>query len=249
MSTRRSARWSDIFLQPDEARVELTHNETRAAADRYTSQITIWTNGQILRAEESTSDIFASIDASADKMYRQIRRFKGRRYHTKRRASAAASAEAEASSWPPWRLEAEEEEEEEAHIIRRKEFLLQPMNEEEAMAQMELLGHDFFVYYDPDANGVNVLYDVGTASSDSCSRVWSEAHDIDTDFVNDWTRRPRTQRLMGAGPYDRSVCRLGCCTVRPARLLLDSPRFVDPRHSGSGRDPLRAKPGCRPAPE
>ena len=79
----------------NEARVELTHNETRAAADRYTSQITIWTNGQILRAEESTSDIFASIDASADKIYRQIRRFKGRRYHLKRRASAAASAEAE----------------------------------------------------------------------------------------------------------------------------------------------------------
>ncbi len=138
-----------------EARVELTHNETRAAADRYTSQITIWTNGQILRAEESTSDIFASIDASADKMYRQIRRFKGRRYHTKRRASAAASAEAE---FLATMAEAEEEEEEEARIIRRKEFPLQPMNEEEAMAQMELLGHDFFVYFDLEANGVNVLY-------------------------------------------------------------------------------------------
>jgi len=140
-----------------EARVELTHNATRAAADRYTSQITIWANGQILRSEESTSDIFASIDASADKMYRQIRRFKGRRYHTKRRASAAASAEAEAELLAAM-TEAEEEEEEEARIIRRKEFLLQPMNEEEAMAQMELLGHDFFVYYDLDADGVNVLY-------------------------------------------------------------------------------------------
>lgn len=138
----------------NEARIELTHNETRSASDRYTSQITIWTNGQILRAEESTSDIFASIDASADKMYRQIRRFKGRRYHTKRRASAAASAEAELAAT----MTEEVEDEEEAHIIRRKEFLLQPMNEEEAMAQMELLGHDFFVYYDLDANGVNVLY-------------------------------------------------------------------------------------------
>ncbi|MFN2201550.1 MAG: ribosome hibernation-promoting factor, HPF/YfiA family [Caldilineaceae bacterium] len=142
-----------------EARVELTHNETRAASDRYTSQITVWANGQILRSEESTSDIFASIDASADKMYRQIRRFKGRRYHTKRRASAAASAEAEAELLAVLDEDAEEEEEQEqANIIRRKEFLLQPMNEEEAMAQMELLGHDFFVYYDPDADGVNVLY-------------------------------------------------------------------------------------------
>ena len=140
----------------NEARVELSHNETRDASDRYTSQITIWTNGQILRAEESTSDIFASIDASADKMYRQIRRFKGR-YHTRRRASAAASAEAEAEFLATMTQDIEEEEEE-ATIIRRKEFLLQPMNEEEAMEQMLLLGHDFFVYFDPDANGVNVLY-------------------------------------------------------------------------------------------
>ncbi len=140
----------------NEARVELAHNESRAAADRYTAQITIWSNGQILRAEESTNDIFASIDASADKMYRQIRRFKGRRYHTKRRASAAASAEAELAATMT-DLPADDEDEE-AHIIRRKEFLLEPMNEEEAMAQMELLGHDFFVYFDLDARGVNVLY-------------------------------------------------------------------------------------------
>ena len=141
-----------------EARVELTHNETRAAADRYTSQITVWVNGQILRSEESTSDIFASIDASADKMYRQIRRFKGRRYQTKRRASAAASAEAEAELLAAVAEMEDEEEDAEAEIIRRKEFLLQPMNEEEALAQMELLGHDFFIYYDPDADGVNVVY-------------------------------------------------------------------------------------------
>ena len=137
----------------NEARVDLTHNATRAASDRYTSQITIWTNGQILRAEESTSDIFASIDASADKMGRQIRRFKGRRYGGRRRVSLSALSEAELAA-----TMIEEEEEEEATIIRRKEFLLQPMSEGEAMAQMEMLGHDFFIYYDLDADGVNVLY-------------------------------------------------------------------------------------------
>ena len=138
----------------NEARVELTHNTTRAAADRYTSQITIWSNGQILRAEESTSDIFASIDASADKMARQIRRFKGRRYDNKKRISVSALSEAEVAAT----MIEDEAEEEEASIIRRKEFLLQPMNEEEAMDQMQLLGHDFFIYYDLDADGVNVLY-------------------------------------------------------------------------------------------
>jgi len=141
----------------NEARVELTHNATRSADDRYTVQITMWSNGQILRAEESTSDIFASIDASVDKLARQIRRFKGRRFHGKRRAAAAANAEAELTAALIEEADAEEEEEV-AVITRRKEFVLQPMNEEEAIAQMELLGHDFFVYYDMDASGVNVLY-------------------------------------------------------------------------------------------
>ena len=54
--------------------------------------------------------------------------------------------------------EAPDEEEELGQIIRRKEFALEPMDEEEAVAQMELLGHDFFVYYDMDDKAVNVVY-------------------------------------------------------------------------------------------
>lgn len=153
---KKVGKLSKFLPTVNEARVELTHNATRSADDRYTAQITMWSNGQILRAEESTSDIFASIDASVDKMARQIRRFKGRRYEGKRRAGAAANAEAELAA--ALAEEEEAEEEEAPGITRRKQFILQPMNEEEAMAQMELLGHDFFVYYDMDAAGVNVLY-------------------------------------------------------------------------------------------
>jgi len=141
--------------QVNDARVELTHNATRAAEDRYTAQITVWTNGQILRAEESTSDILASIDATVDKMSRQIRRFKGRRFQERRRASAAATAEAQMAATM---IEEAPDEEEFGHIIRRKEFALEPMDEEDAVAQMELLGHDFFVYYDMNDKAVNVLY-------------------------------------------------------------------------------------------
>ena len=152
---KKAGKLERFLPQVSEARVELTHNDTRASDDRYTAQITLWSNGQILRAEEATSDILASIDAAVDKMSRQIRRFKGRRVQTRRRASAAVSAEAElAATMVGEGLE----EEEIGHIIRRKEFVLEPMDEEEAIAQMELLGHDFFVYYDMDAKGVNVLY-------------------------------------------------------------------------------------------
>lgn len=143
------------FNQVSEARIELTHNASRAADDRYTVQLTIFANGDILRAEESTNDIAVSVDAVVDKMAKQIRRFKGRRYQNRRRQSAAVNAEAEFAATM---IEEAEEEEDMGSIVRRKEFLLQPMDEEEALAQMELLGHDFFIYYDVDAKGVNVVY-------------------------------------------------------------------------------------------
>ena len=144
--------------QIQEMRAELTQSETRAAADRYRAQITVWANGQILRAEESTSDIFASIDAVIDKMANQLQRFKGRRYESRRRASAAASMEAELNALTPAAEDEEPETGLDGAIIRHKQFVIEPMNEEEALEQMEMLGHDFFVFFNPDVNAVNVIY-------------------------------------------------------------------------------------------
>ncbi len=143
--------------QVRDAHAELTHSATRSANDSYTAQITIWTNGQILRAEESTSDIFASIDATVDKLSRQIKRFKGRRYDSKRRASVVAAAEAELVEETAEEV-TQDEEAANGNIIRRKEFILQPMNEEEALEQMELLGHDFYVFFNPDTKSTNIIY-------------------------------------------------------------------------------------------
>ncbi|MBI3959666.1 MAG: ribosome-associated translation inhibitor RaiA [Chloroflexi bacterium] len=144
--------------QAKEAWAELAYSETRAAADRYTAQLTIWANGRILRAEESTGDIFASIDAIMDKMSRQIERYKGRRFKNKRREAAAGAADADLAAT----ILAEEAEVEAedmlGNIVRTKRFLVQPMNQEEAIEQMELLAHDFFVFYSVDAKAMNVLY-------------------------------------------------------------------------------------------
>jgi len=153
--TKKVGRLERYLPQIGEVRADLNQNMTRSADDRFTAQITIWANGQILRAEESTSDIFASVDATVDKISSQIRRFKGRRHDSKRRASHAATREVELAT-----AEAAEElaVEEPGYIIRRKQFLVEPMDEEEALEQMELLGHDFFVFYNPQASSVNVIY-------------------------------------------------------------------------------------------
>lgn len=156
--TKKVGKLERYLPQIGDVRAELTQNMTRSADDRYTAQITIWTNGQILRAEEATSDIFASIDATVDKMASQIRRFKGRRYDNRRRASHAVTREAEITATAPAADEIAEAEEEAVRIIRRKEFMIQPMDEEEAAEQMELLGHDFFVFFNPQAKAVNVIY-------------------------------------------------------------------------------------------
>ncbi len=144
--------------QAKEARAELAYSETRAAADRYTAQLTIWANGRILRAEESTGDIFASIDAIVDKMSRQIDRYKGRRYKNKRREAAAGAADADLAATTLAEEAEVEAEESLGNVVRTKRFFVQPMNQEEAIEQMELLGHDFFVFYSVDVKAMNVLY-------------------------------------------------------------------------------------------
>ncbi len=155
--TKKVDKLERYLPQIGEVRAELTQNMTRSADDRYTAQITIWANGEILRAEEATSDMFASIDATVDKMASQIRRFKGRRYENRRRVSHAITREAEVSAAEVGEEEGEAEEET-ARIIRRKEFMIQPMDEEEAAEQMELLGHDFFLFFNPQAKAVNLIY-------------------------------------------------------------------------------------------
>jgi putative sigma-54 modulation protein len=133
-----------------EARVELSVEDTRAAQHRQVCQMTIRSNGAILRAEERSDDIFNAIDVVLDKMYRQIARYKGKR--ADRWRGVGASAE-------PLPIEIEPETEEETtNIVRRKRFSMAPMQPEEAIEQMELLGHDFFVFYNADEGAINVLY-------------------------------------------------------------------------------------------
>jgi putative sigma-54 modulation protein len=136
-----------------EARVDLAYAKSaRSAADRQVAQITIRGKGFILRSEERADDIFAALDTAVDKMQRQIERYKGKRHRGRGDGRSAAEV-----AFPP---EMEEEEEEEGPIIaRRKHFSLAPMDEIEAIEQMELLGHEsFFVFYNVNTNSVNVLY-------------------------------------------------------------------------------------------
>ena len=134
--------------------VDLTEENTRSAVQRQVAQITIRDDrGTILRAEERNSDMFAAIDAVVDKLYRQISRYQGKRRRKWRNVGGEEPVLGE-----PLPFEEEIEEVPEQKIVRYKRFPAHPMPAEEAVEQMELLGHDFFVFFNPDDEAINVLY-------------------------------------------------------------------------------------------
>jgi putative sigma-54 modulation protein len=138
-----------------EARVELSTESARNAEHRQIAQLTLRAKGKILRAEERTDDIFASIDAMVDKIHRQIARYKGKRQDRGRGAEEMLLPDEAFTEYEEYE---EEESELSRRIVRTKRFDIVPMDEEEAVEQMELLGHDFFVFYNINDDGINVLY-------------------------------------------------------------------------------------------
>jgi len=144
-------RYLDII---DQAQVDLTHAKTaRNAKDRQVAQLTIRGKGVVLRAEERTEDMFASVDLVLDKIHRQIERYKGRHWRSRGDGRSAADV----ASYEP--MSVEEEDAPSEMIVRRKRHFLIPMHESEAVEQMQLLGHeDFFIFLDVVNNQVNILY-------------------------------------------------------------------------------------------
>lgn len=135
----------DKYFEPSvEARVTLSVQKSN-----HIIEVTIPFNGVILRGEESTSDMYKSLDLVEDKLERQIRKQKTRlsRKHNGSLKFAEINDSINVS-----------DDFEEGKLVKVKKFGVKPMSSEEAILQMDLLGHNFFVYQDSDTNKVNVVY-------------------------------------------------------------------------------------------
>ena len=132
------------YFNPDtEANATLTVEK-----NRHIIEVTIPFNGVILRGEEATEDMYTSIDNVVEKLERQIAK-----YRTKlERRIKDGSVRFENFSFD------QEEDDEEPKIVKTKRFAMKPMPVEEAVLQMELLGHNFFMFYNADSDEVNVVY-------------------------------------------------------------------------------------------
>ena len=118
--------------------------------DKQKIEVTIPVKGNIIRAEESSSDMYVSIDLAAEVIERQLKKYKN-----KFRAEQQAGA---ASLRTDFLDKDYEDEEDDIKIVRTKKFDIKPMYAEDACIQMELLGHDFFVFCNAETDEVNVVY-------------------------------------------------------------------------------------------
>jgi len=131
-----------------EARVDLASTNARSAEEREVVQITVQGKGFILRAEERSSDIVVALNMAVETIQRRIKRYKGKRNQRWKQGKEISEE-----------IIDDTEELDKPVIARIKKFLLRPMDEWEAIEQMELLGHNnFFVFYNAQTEAINVLY-------------------------------------------------------------------------------------------
>ena len=120
-----------------------------AQKDRQKIEVTIPIKGNTIRAEESSSDMYVSIDLVEEVIERQIRRYRKKLIDRKQAAVSFSQAFIE---------EEDELPDDEIQIVKTKKFAIKPTNPEEACLQMEMLGHSFYVFLNSDTDQVNVVY-------------------------------------------------------------------------------------------
>jgi len=131
------------------------------------AEATVFTRGPVIRACESSTDMYAAIDLVTDKLTRRVKKYhdkvhgKTRHGHDKIALEAEATAElapVAASAALADEIAGEAENGDNGRIVKTKQFALKPMSVNEATLQLELVGHDFFVFTNAESNRTNVVY-------------------------------------------------------------------------------------------
>jgi len=129
-----------------ESRIEISEQKAKSPQQRFVVQLTVDSNGTLLHGEERGQDLFSAIDKVAEIMNRQIEHYKGKLYE-KGKGSSLARGEFSVETEPAQR-----------RVVKVKRFAVKPMPVAEAIEQMELLGHDFFLFFNADSEEINLLY-------------------------------------------------------------------------------------------
>ena len=155
-ATKKLERLSRYLPVAEHAIVDV-RREAKGSGGRFVVQVTVNANGTFLRAEERAEQLEGAVDSVSDALSRQASRFKQKKLiRSKRRADKETLAGAfeleEEPSLPPGAEIVS------GRVVKRKSFTVKPMTEAEAVEQMELLGHNFFLFRDEDRQGLALLY-------------------------------------------------------------------------------------------
>ncbi|HDP69556.1 MAG TPA: ribosome-associated translation inhibitor RaiA [Actinobacteria bacterium] len=131
--------------------VEFDVQKNPSVHNSQTVETTLFTKGPVIKASVSSEDMYASIDQVVDKLERQIEKYKGKIYRSNSRQGSLDNVVLEQKAEG-------HREQVKAQIVKTKQFSMKPMSPEEAILQMDLLGHDFYVFTNSTTEETNVVY-------------------------------------------------------------------------------------------
>ena len=124
-----------------------------------TAEVTIYANGNVIRAEESSENLYASIDLVANKIARQLRKYKERRRDQKIHAHSNNNIEEVIPEVVVTDLIGDRTPELPEEVVRTKYFAMPPMSLSEALEHLRMVGHDFYMFHNSETNEINVIYE------------------------------------------------------------------------------------------
>lgn len=152
---KKLSRLERYFEATPESDVQVTLSVTKG---HHVIEVTIPLPGVILRAEEKSDDMYASVDFVVDKLERQIRKHKTKVNRKFRQMEAARLFKEEGGNGSHHTMTMMHDEDEELQLVRTKRFSMKPMDVEEAILQMNMVGHNFYVFSNSETKEVNVVY-------------------------------------------------------------------------------------------
>jgi len=161
---RRMSKLDRLAEHVVDAHLELRTEQSRAGAEMTTAQLTLQTGRHVLRSEERHAEAAKAIDSAIDKLITQVRKYNDKRVRRRKRAGIPAHMLGEVTpqlteAVPVARdSTADSETDDDGFVVRTKRFAMKPMFVDEAIDQLELVGHDFFLFRNADEDQLNVLY-------------------------------------------------------------------------------------------